>query len=157
MAYLLFNADGVLQSCVKEKADFNLITGVLSHYENNGLLKQVSRDNYISVVCREKDATLQDGNVVLSDPEAYSLSNTQEDFQRDKDLSIGYVNNFLQKHSVKLGTSEFSSLNTRLNDFKTALTNLDLSSLSYPITTRFLRYWFDNQSVEPFTNRYLQN
>jgi hypothetical protein len=157
MAYLLFNADGVCQSCVKEKADLNFITGALSHYENAGLLKQVSRDDYISVVCIEKEAKLQDGNVVLSDIEAQTISNTQEELQKDKDTILGYVNNFLEKHSVKLGTAEFSSLNTRLNDYKTALTNLDLSSLSYPITTTFIRYWFNNQSVEPFSNRYLQN
>ena len=156
MAYLLFNEDGVLESCVKEKADFNLITGVLFHFEDKGLLKQVSREDYTSVVSREKEATLQDGNIILTVPEINSFSLTQEDFQRDKDLSIGYVDTFLKKHSKKLATSEFSSLNTRLNDFKTALTNLDLSTISYPVTTRFLRYWFDNQSVEPFTNRYLQ-
>lgn len=156
MAYLLFNHNNILECCVAEKADFNLIRGDIPYFENEGLLKQVSRDDYKSVVSREKIATLQDGNVVLTDPEPNPVSYNQEAFQAEIDLSILYVDNFMEHHSAKLATSEFSSLNTRLNNFKTALNDLDASSLTYPITSRFLRYWFDNQSVEPFSSRYLQ-
>lgn len=156
MAYLLFNRDNILESCVAEKADFNLIRGDMSYLETDGLLKQVSRDDYKSVVSREKEATLQNGNVVLTDPESNPVSYNQEAFQAEIDLSISYLDKFMEKYSAKLATSEFSSLNTRLNNFKTALNDLDASSLTYPITTRLLKYWFDNQSVEPFTNRYLQ-
>lgn len=84
------------------------------------------------------------------------VSMTQEIFQEDVNRSIEFITNFMNRHAVKLATSEFSSLNTRLNNFKTALENLDLSSITFPVTTRLLRYWFDNQSTEPFTIRYLQ-
>jgi len=161
MAYLIFNSDGILETCVKEKEDLNLIRGDVAHFESKGLIKEVSREDYKTVVCREKEAKLQDGNLVIEqdaevDNHYQPVSMTQEIFQEDVNRSIEFITNFMNRHAVKLATSEFSSLNTRLNNFKTALENLDLSSITFPVTTRLLRYWFDNQSTEPFTIRYLQ-
>jgi len=156
MSFLFFNVNGVLETCVKEKNDMNLIRGDVAHYESQGLIKEVSRDEYKSVVSREKDATLQEGNVVLSDAESFEISYTQEDMQKHVDNQLETLDVFLKKHAVKLANAEHSSLNTRLNEYKTALTNFDASSLNYPVTVRFHRHWFDNESVEPFSNRYLQ-
>jgi hypothetical protein len=161
MAYLIFNPDGNLETCVKEKADLNLIRGDVAYFESNGWIKEVSREDYKTVVCREKEAKLRDGNLIIEqDPELDNnyqpVSMTQEMFQEEVNRSIEFVTNFMNRHAVKLATSEFSSLNTRLNDFKTGLENIDFSSITFPVTTRLLRYWFDNQSIEPFTIRYLQ-
>lgn len=160
MSYLFFNENGLLQISVKEKNDLNLVRGDVAHYESLGLIKEVSRDEYKSVVCAEKQVTLQDGNVVFIEPEAVNaddlIENTQEIYQGAIDTHLSKVNNFMTKHAVKLANAEHSSLNTRLNEYKTALTNLDASTVNYSKTTNFLRYWFDNQSVEPFSNSYLQ-
>jgi hypothetical protein len=160
MSYFIFNANGLLQTSVKEKNDLNLVRGDVAHHESLGLVKEVSRDEYKSVVCAEKQAALQDGNVVFTEPEAVNaddlIDNTQEIYQNTIDSHLSKVDNFMTKHAVKLANAEHSSLNTRLNEYKTALTNLDASTVSYSKTTNFLRYWFDNQSVEPFSNSYLQ-
>lgn len=156
MAYLLFNEENILQQIGKEENDFNLMRGDLSHYKNLGKLKTVSEDNYKAIVAGEKKAALTDGNVVLTDVSDRTFSYDQTGFQSAVDEQLELVNNFLERWSAKLDTSNFSGLKTRINSYKTALTNLDVSSLSLPITTDFFRYWYDNQSSEPFSSDYLQ-
>ena len=159
MAYLLFNPEGLLQCSAKHKEDLNLIRGDIAHYESNGLLKEVSDDDYKEVACNEKSAVLQDGNIVYGDSTssiAESVDDMPEIFETEKNIIINMITKFKEKHSVRLALSEFSDLNTRIDNYKTALENLNPSSMTFTATTSFLRHWFDNQSVEPITHRYLQ-
>jgi hypothetical protein len=155
MAYLLFNEENILQQIAKEENDFNIMRGNLSHYKDLGKLKTVSEDNYKAIVAGEKKAVLTDGNVVLTDITDSTFQYDQESFQLAVDKQLELINEFLENWSSKLDTSNFSGLKTRINNYKTALTNLDVSSLSFPITTDFFRYWYDNQSSEPFSSDYL--
>jgi hypothetical protein len=159
MAYLLFNPEGILQCCVKHKEDLGVIRGDVADYESKGLLKEVSLEDYQSVVCREKSAELQDGNIVYGTNEADlagPVEYTKERFREEVTMSINYVTQFMTRHKQRLELPEFAATKTRLNDFKTALENVNYESIGYPVTSRLLRYWFDNETVEPFTNRYLQ-
>lgn len=159
MGYLLFNPDGILQCCVKHKEDLGVTRGYVADYESRGLLKEVPVNDYQEVVCREKSARLQDGNIVYETNEvdiAGAIEFTQELFQEEITNQISLITNFMSKYNRRLSQPEFAATQTRLNDFKTALENFDYSSISYPTTTRLLRYWFDNQTTEPFTSRYLQ-
>ena len=155
MAYLLFNEHNELQQIAKEENDFNLTRGNLDHYKGLGKLKTVSADDYKAIVAGEKKATLTDDNVVLTDVADRVFSYDQEGFQIAVDEQLQLVNNFLEQWAGKLDTSDFSGLKTRINNYKSALENINISSLNYPITTDFFRYWYDNQSTEPFPSGYL--
>ena len=155
MAYILFNGDGLAENYTKEKNDFRLVRPDIDFFDGKGLVKEVSREDYISVVSKLKEAKLQDGNITYEVVEDPAPSFVKENFDSLKTLYIESVDKTMQKHSAKLATDEFSSLNTRLNDFKTALNNFDTATISYPVTTSFLAYWFENESAEPFSRQYL--
>ena len=71
MAYILFNGDGLAENYAKEKNDFRLVRPDIDFFDGEGLVKEVSREDYISVVSKLKEAKLQDGNItyeVVEDP-----------------------------------------------------------------------------------------
>jgi hypothetical protein len=153
MAYLLFSEDNKLMITGKEVNDFSLLRGDVSHYESLGKVKEVSQDDLRSIVCLEKTATLVDGNVVLSDLDNGGWSQSQEEFEKVKNKSLARVNEVLEEG--RLQQDNFSSLKTRMQTYKTDLENLDVSSITFPVTTSFHRWWYSNMSSEPFTLLYL--
>ena len=60
----------------------------------------------------------------------------------------------LNKYS-DLKKAENAGLKTRLEGLQTALKNVDKSSITFPLTTSFARYWIDNESSEMFDIQFI--
>jgi hypothetical protein len=45
--------------------------------------------------------------------------------------------------------ADFSSLKAKIETFKTELEAVDVSAITFPITSNFYRYWYDNKTSEP--------
>lgn len=133
----------------KVENDINFFRGDLAVIKADGRLKTVSDADYESVVSNEKYAEIVDGNVVFTDNNAVSLSLVEDDFNLCKTEMLERIDHFLHEAQQKLARSEWSDMKTRMNNFRSALNSFDPSTVTYPVTTNFSRYWFDNQSVEP--------
>ena len=149
MAFVLFNMRNNPVFLAKEENHINFYRGDLAIIKSEGRLKEVSEEDYKSLVAGEKNAKLTDGNVVLSD-QTESLNFSQSDFEVIKNFLLEDINRFIRRATAKLAKSEWSSLKTNLTEFQTALQNLDVSTISYPVSTSFYRYWYTNQATEPF-------
>lgn len=157
MSKVGFNKKNGVFILAKEENDIALSRGDLAVIKSEGRLKTVSETDFKSLVTGEKEATLSDGNVVLSDvlSDGAIHNYSQTAFTAEKDLIKGMVDKFLVDKEHRLNLSEFSGLKTRLTAFQTALANFDDSSITFPVTTSFLRYWYDNETAEPFSYSFL--
>lgn len=162
MAFIYFNINRQPCMGVRNENDLKLHRGDFDFIKADGRLKTVSDDDFNSYICGEKLASLDGDNVVISDqlihPETAATDGenlTSEMFENDKNHYIKQLNKFLDHHSAKLSRPEFSDLNTRLQAFKTALENVDSSSISFPLNVNFERYWINNESVEGFDKSFI--
>ena len=162
MAFIYFNINRLPCMGVRNENDLKLHRGDFDFIKADGRLKTVSDDDFNSYICGEKLASLDGDNVVISDkllhPETAATDGenlTSEMFENDKNDYIKKLNKFLAHHGAKLSRPEFSDLNTRLEAFKTALENVDSSSIYFPLNVNFERYWIDNESVEGFDKSFI--
>jgi len=149
MAFVLFNIRNQPQFITKVENDINFYRGDLAVIKADGRFKTISDSDYESLVIGEKKVELVNNSVVLSNSNSSLTSFSKADFDAVKSDISKEVDDFVVNANDKLSKSEWSNMKTRINNYKTALDNFDTSTLTYPQTSNFLKYWFDNQSVEP--------
>jgi|TARA_X000000950_G_C13742592_1_gene589198 hypothetical protein len=156
MAVIYFNMSGGAVLGLRDENDLKLLRGDFDIIKADGRLKTVSDDDFNSYICGEKFASLDGDNVVLEAPLVHPgsgddvLSCSSEDFTKEKNQLIENITKFLSRHTAKLNSAEFSSIKTRIEAYKTALENVDLSSVTFPQSVNFMRHYINNESVESF-------
>ncbi len=157
MAVIFFNISGAAVLGLRDENDLKLLRGDFDIVKADGRLKTVSDDDFNSYICGEKFASLDGDNVVFNSslihPETAADDVTicsSEDFTKEKNKYVEDITKFLIKHTARLNLAEFSSIKTRIEAYKTALENVDLSSVTFPQSVNFMRYYINNESVESF-------
>ena len=156
MAVIIFNINGYPVNSSKEENDLKIHRGDLEQIKADGRLKTISDDDYNSYITREKTARLDGENVVFEDvpnpaPENHSSSDFDTMLQMHQDILQKML---LNKYS-DLKKAENAGLKTRLEGLQTGLKNADKSSITFPLTTSFARYWIDNESSEMFDIQFI--
>tara|TARA_R100001460_G_scaffold69183_1_gene109750 strand:+ start:2607 stop:3092 length:486 start_codon:yes stop_codon:yes gene_type:complete len=157
MAYVYFTGSGHLNMLLKEENDLRIHRGDVDIIKSQGRLHSISDEDYHSLMCYEKEGSLNDeGNLVIVDyVRPTPDSRTEEEFNFEKNYLLEQVNKTLEVRATELNKPEQANLKTRLENFKANLENHDSSSMSFPVNSSFLRYWIDNESVEPFATSFL--
>ena len=157
MAVIIFNINHSPSYIAKNESDLKIHRGDLEIIKADGRLKTISDADYDSYLCGEKSARLDGDNVVFEDVLNVDDPNhevTSEEFDYAIDSYLTMVTNTLENND-HLRKEEHANLKTRLEDFKSALENIDKSALSFPLSSSFRRWWTDNQSSEIFDTRFI--
>ena len=162
MAVILFNIRNNPVYIAKEESDLKLHRGDLEDIKADGRLKTISQDEYNSLLTKEKTAQLVGDSVVLEDVENHdgndgtvSISMSSDDFDSMKNMYLEKVSNILDSKDSDLKREGLDSLKTRLQAFKSGLMNVDKSSITFPLTVNFAKYWVDNESSEFFDDQFI--
>ena len=156
MAVIIFNINGYPVNSSKEENDLKIHRGDLEQIKADGRLKTISDDDYNSYITREKTARLDGENVVFEDvPNPASENHSSSDFDTMLQMHQDILQKMLLNKYSDLKKAENAGLKTRLEGLQTGLKNVDKSSITFPLTTSFARYWIDNESSEMFDIQFI--
>lgn len=136
MAYAILNKTKNLSFVAANDADIDACVGIRGCLESGecGYKVTISEDDFNSIRFYEKHFDSSDGTTVV-------LQDLTSTFDNETDLKniIEYYVNRLKKE--RLHKSE--SFQTRMDDMVTALSNIDTSSITYPLNKSVPRYLND--------------
>ena len=120
------------------------------HYKVQGTLYEISDEDFEGINLGTKTyTTVVDGAPVIEDVVPAGTENVTQDASEMyllKQQRLFNINNCLKGQDF----SSNPSLKTTIETYKTALENVDLSSVTFPQSVNFMRLYLNNESVESF-------